>query len=66
MRSVSKAIAGAIVAGASAVGVAAGDGAVSGWEWAAIAGAIAAGYLGVYVAPKNRHVERARIRRRRR
>lgn len=64
--SVSKAIAGAVYAGIAAITAAAVDGSVAGWDYLVIAGAIGAGYLGVYAAPKNRHTERARLPRRRR
>lgn len=58
-----KAIAGAVVAGSSTLVAVAADGAVSWVDVAAIAGAVAAGYLGVWWAPRNK--PRAGRRRRR-
>lgn len=61
----SKAVAGAVVAGIVTTGAVLADG-YEAFDLVRIAGAIAAGYFGVYIAPKNRHTERARIPRRRR
>ena len=67
IRETSKAIAGAIVAAATATAACLSDGDLSVVDGCAIAGAAAAGYLGVWVAPRNvDDVQRARIRRRRR
>lgn len=49
----SKAIAGAIVAGSSAAAAVSADGHLSVVDVVVVLGAIAAGYLGVYVAPAN-------------
>lgn len=66
MRSTSKAVAGAIVAGATALAASLADGAFTTLDAVVVAGAIGAGYLGVYVAPKNETRRRRRRRRDRR
>lgn len=49
---VSKALAGALTAGISALVAVWPDG-VTNTEWGTVAGAVVVGFLGVYVAPKN-------------
>lgn len=49
-----KAIAGAVAAGSTALAGVLVDGAFSVVDVVVVVGALAAGYLGVYVAPKNR------------
>lgn len=58
MDTTSKAVAGAIMAGATAAAAVLADGSLDVLDVVAIAGALAAGYLGVYVAPANKHKPR--------
>lgn len=58
MRSTTKAVAGAIMAGATTAAALGSDGHLSGLDLVGILGAIAAGFLGVYVAPRNTHPPR--------
>lgn len=50
---VKKALAGALAGGLAALGQAVSDGAVTPEEWGIVAGAVAGGFLLVWLAPKN-------------